>query len=125
MTTDKVLHEVLQAHQGKKHKIHFIITNTEGCLKRKIYYNQVRKRPRKSGIWKPYQEVWIITLLRAGLFYPSMQVFWSQMVKSITEASDFGASWEELARFHLNGMAWEGQPSGIGISCYLLKPFWA
>lgn len=66
---DEMLHEGLQAHEGKKYKSHFIITQTEGCFqtKRKIH-NQVRKRPRKSGVWKAYQEVWIITLLRAVRF---------------------------------------------------------
>lgn len=77
------------------------------------------KKTGKHGIWKPYQEAWIITLLR-DVPLPQRA---SQMVKSIIEASDFGASWGELAGFHLYGMAWEGQLSGQASRTICLKPF--
>lgn len=99
--TDKTLHEALQAREGKKYEIHFIVTKTDGCFQTREKDLQPRKK-------KTREERCLETLsgsvdyhtLESHPFYPSVQVFWSQMVKPITEASDFGASWEELAGFH-------------------------
>lgn len=74
-------------------------------------YNQVRRKLGSCCLETSSGSVDYHTLERCP-FYPSAQVFGSQMVKSIIEASDFRASWEELAGLQLYGMAWAGQPSG-------------
>ena len=62
--------------------------------------NQVRK---KLGSWclETLSGSVDYHALERGPFYPGVQVSWSQMVKSIIEASAFRASWGELAGLQL------------------------
>lgn len=78
---------MLWAHEGKRRKTHFIIMSTEGCFQPQ----EKDLRPRR----KKTQGEWCLETLSGSMdyhtleshpFYPSVLVFWSQMVKSIIEA---------------------------------------